>query len=64
MEHDYIKDKILLNYGIEVKEVIKVKNTYKIITSDEEYCFEGNKVSISSFLFYSFCSKASYEKWL
>ena len=40
MEHDYIKDKILLNYGIEVK------------------------VSISSFLFYSFCSKASYEKWL
>ena len=60
MEHDYIKDKILLNYGIEVKEVIKVKNTYKIITSDEEYC---NKVSISSFLFYSFCSKASYEKW-
>ena len=22
MEHDYIKDKILLNYGIEVKEVI------------------------------------------
>lgn len=30
MEHDYIKDKILLNYGIEVKEVIKVKTHIKL----------------------------------
>ena len=51
MEHDYIKDKILLNYGIEVKEVIKVKNTYKIITSDEEYCLKVIKYQYPHFYF-------------
>ena len=51
MEHDYIKDKILLNYGIESKEVIKVKNTYKIITSDEEYCLKVIKYQYPHFYF-------------
>lgn len=40
METEYIKNKVLLNYGIESKEIIKVKNTYKIITYDEEYCLK------------------------
>lgn len=51
MEHDYIRDKILLNYGIESKEIIKVKNTYKIITSDEEYCLKVIKYQYPHFYF-------------
>lgn len=51
MEHDYIRDKILLNYGIEIKEVIKVKNTYKVITSDEEYCLKVIKYQYPHFYF-------------
>lgn len=51
MECDYIKNKILLNYGIECKEVIKIKNTYKIITSDEEYCLKVIKYQYPHFYF-------------
>lgn len=51
MDHNYIKNKILLNYGIDSKEVIKVKNTYKIITSDEEYCLKVIKYQYPHFYF-------------
>lgn len=51
MDHDYIKDKILLNYGMESKEIIKVKNTYKIITRDEDYCLKVIKYQYPHFYF-------------
>lgn len=51
MEYDYIRDKILLNYGLEIKEIIKVKNTYKIITVDGEYCLKVIKYQYPHFYF-------------
>lgn len=51
MKCDYIKNKILLNYNLKCKEVIKIKSTYKIITDDEEYCLKVIKYQYPHFYF-------------
>lgn len=51
MKQDYIENNIFLNYGLKCKEVIKIKNTYKIITDDEEYCLKVIKYQYPHFYF-------------
>lgn len=51
MDNEYIRDKLLINYGIESKRIEKIKSTYKIITNDEEYCLKVIKYQYPHFYF-------------
>lgn len=51
MDNEYIRDKLLINYGIESKRIEKIKSTYKITTNDDEYCLKVIKYEYAHFYF-------------
>ncbi len=51
MEIEKIKNIIEYNYAIEIKELTKVKNTYKINSTEGEYCIKIIKYEFAHFYF-------------
>lgn len=46
-----IKGYIEENYNLDVEDIEKVKNSYKVITKDERYCLKVVKYEFSHFYF-------------
>lgn len=51
MEIAYVKQKIVDSYGIEVVDLEKIKNVYKIYDGKSKYCLKVIKYELSHFLF-------------